>query len=56
MLVLIAAGLTALVMSAFGWLLEDAAKALDRGYDKMQKYIDAGRIDLDKTAVQGGRR
>ena len=36
--------------------LEDVAHAVDRGYDKMQKYIDAGRIDLDKTAVQGGRR
>lgn len=56
MLVLIATGLTALVMYLFGWALEDIAHAVERGYDKMQKYIDAGRIDLDKTAVQGGRR
>lgn len=56
MLILTAIGLTATVMYFFGWLFEDIAHAADRFYDKAQKYIDAGRIDLDKTAVQGGRR
>lgn len=56
MLILIGIGLTSLVMYFFGWLLEDVAHAVDRGYDRLQRYIDDGRIDLDKTAVQGGRR
>lgn len=40
MLILIAAGQTAAVMAAFGWLFEDIARAADRFYDKAQKYID----------------
>lgn len=47
MLILIAAGLTALVMSAFGWLFEDIAHAADRAYDKAQKYLDEGRLYHD---------
>lgn len=47
MLILIAAGLTALVMGAFGWALEDLAHAAERGFDKAQKYLDEGRKYVD---------
>lgn len=47
MLILIAAGLTALVVSAFGWLFEDVAHAVERGFDKAKKYLDEGRLYHD---------
>ena len=47
MLILIGAGMTALVMYLFGWLFEDIAHAVDRGYDKAQKYLDEGRKYVD---------
>ena len=40
MLILIAAGLTAAVMGAFGWALEDIARAADRFNDKADKYFE----------------
>lgn len=43
MLVLIGIGLTSVIMYFFGWLFEDIAHAVERGFDKAQKYLDEGR-------------
>lgn len=43
MLVLIGIGLTSVVMYLFGWLFEDIAHAVERGFDEAQKYLDEGR-------------
>lgn len=40
MLILIAAGLTAAVMGAFGWVFEDISHAVGRFTDKADKYFD----------------